>query len=138
MKNCRLSADLTITQYNDPRITTLGKFLRKYKIDELPQLINVLTGDMSIVGPRPELEEFVKIFKDDYKFILRRKPGITDYAAIEFRDEEEVLKKFKNVREGYVKEILPQKIPFYKEYVINPSMMKDLKIIYMTLRRIFT
>jgi len=111
-----------ITIGGDPRITKIGRFLRKTKLDELPQLINVLNGDMSIVGPRPEVEKYVEMFKDDYKVILQVKPGITDYATIEFRDEEDVLKKFQNPEDGYIKEVLPKKIELYKKYIKDKGL----------------
>jgi len=129
-----------ITKEDDPRITALGKFLRKFKIDELPQLINVLKGDMSLVGPRPEVEKYVNFFKKDYKEILKIKPGITDYATIYFKDEELILKKFAknndNIEEVYLKQILPQKIKFYKKYLQEISFFTDLKLIFLTIWKI--
>ncbi len=129
-----------ITKEDDPRITALGKFLRKFKIDELPQLINVLKGDMSLVGPRPEVEKYVNFFKKDYKEILKIKPGITDYATIYFKDEELILKKFaknnENIEEVYLKQILPQKIKFYKKYLQEISFFTDLKLIFLTIWKI--
>jgi len=129
-----------ITKEDDPRITALGKFLRKFKIDELPQLINVLKGDMSLVGPRPEVEKYVNFFKKDYKEILKIKPGITDYATIYFKDEELILKNFAknndNIEEVYLKQILPQKIKFYKKYLQEISFFTDLKLIFLTIWKI--
>ncbi|MEM2074334.1 MAG: sugar transferase [Nitrososphaeria archaeon] len=125
-----------VTQGNDPRITPLGRFLRKSKIDELPQLINVLKGEMSIVGPRPEVEKYVMMFKEEYKEILRVKPGITDYATIEFRDEEAILNQYRDVEEGYIKEILPRKIELYKKYISEIGFLTDIKLILKTLLRI--
>lgn len=125
-----------VTQGNDPRITPLGRFLRKSKIDELPQLINVLKGEMSIVGPRPEVEKYVMMFKEEYKEILRVKPGITDYATIEFRDEETILNQYRDVEEGYIKEILPRKIELYKKYISEIGFLTDIKLILKTLLRI--
>ncbi|MEF3254239.1 MAG: sugar transferase [Deferribacterales bacterium] len=125
-----------VTRDYDPRITKIGRFLRKTKLDELPQLFNVLMGDMSVVGPRPEVEKYVEAKKDDYKFIITIKPGITDYAAIEFTDEEEILAKYENIDEGYIKEILPKKIELYKRYIKEVSFMVDMKIIAMTLYKI--
>lgn len=124
---------LQITSAGDPRITKIGRFLRKTKIDELPQIINVLKGDMSFVGPRPEVSKYVEMFRDDYKNILKVKPGITDYAAIEFRDEERVLKKFKDPEDGYIKEVLPLKINLYKRYLNERSLFTDMKLIFLTL-----
>ncbi|MEM3112426.1 MAG: sugar transferase [Candidatus Anstonellales archaeon] len=125
-----------VTQGNDPRITPLGRFLRKTKIDELPQLINVLKGEMSIVGPRPEVEKYVMMFKDEYKEILRVKPGITDYATIEFIDEEAILNQYRDVEEGYIREVLPRKIELYKKYISEISFLTDIKLILKTLLRI--
>ena len=125
-----------ITSGGDPRITKIGRFLRMTKLDELPQLINVFNGDMSIVGPRPEVEKYVEMFKYDYKEILQVKPGITDYATIEFRDEEAVLKKFQNTEDGYIKEVLPRKIELYKRYIKEKGFFVDMKLIFLTLWKI--
>jgi lipopolysaccharide/colanic/teichoic acid biosynthesis glycosyltransferase len=122
-----------ITHKGDPRITPVGKFLRKYKLDEFPQLINVLMGDMSFVGPRPEVEKYVEKFREDYKYILSVKPGLTDFASLEYIDEEEILKKFSNIDESYVDEILPKKIELYKKYISEISFKTDQKIIFKTL-----
>lgn len=122
-----------VTKGDDPRITRVGKFLRKYKLDELPQLINVLKGEMSLVGPRPEVPKFVKLFEEDYKEILQVKPGITDYASLEFKDENELLKGVENPEEVYIKEILPKKIKFYKKYLKEISFTTDLKLILKTI-----
>jgi lipopolysaccharide/colanic/teichoic acid biosynthesis glycosyltransferase len=125
-----------ITVGEDPRITQSGGFLRLYKLDEFPQLINVFFGEMSLVGPRPEVPRYVDMFKDAYKTVLMVKPGITDYAAIEFRDEEEILRKYRNPEEGYIKEVLPRKIELYHKYLENISFWTDLKLILLTLRKI--
>ena len=122
-----------VTKGDDPRITRVGKFLRKYKLDELPQLINVLKGEMSLVGPRPEVPKFVKLFEEDYKEILQVKPGITDYASLEFKDENELLKGAENPEEVYIKEILSKKIEYYKKYLKDISFTTDLKIILKTI-----
>jgi len=128
----------SVTKEDDPRITKIGKFLRKYKLDELPQLINVLKGDMSLVGPRPEVEKYVKYYEEDFKEILSTvKPGITDYATLEFRNEEEILKDKDNVEETYIKEILPIKIRLYKKYLNEINLYTDLRLIIRTLWRIF-
>jgi lipopolysaccharide/colanic/teichoic acid biosynthesis glycosyltransferase len=122
-----------LTTKNDSRITRLGKILRKYKIDELPQLLNVLKGDMSIVGPRPELPEYVELFRDDYDEILKVKPGITDAASIKFRNESELLDDSENTEKTYVNQILPQKIELYQEYVKNRTLFSDLRLICLTI-----
>ncbi len=124
---------IRLTSNNDPRITRIGRMLRKFKIDELPQLINVLKGQMSFVGPRPELPEYVELFKKDYDYILRVKPGITDFASIEFRAESTLLKSPKDAKNVYINEILPQKIELYKKYVRERSFLLDLRLILLTL-----
>jgi len=128
----------SITARGDTRVTKVGDLIRKTKIDELPQLYNVLKGDMSFVGPRPEVSKYVELFREDYIEILKIKPGITDYATIEFRDEEDVLKKYANPEEGYIKEILPRKIELYKRYISETSFSTDIKLIFKTLLRIFS
>jgi len=126
----------SVTKGCDPRITTIGKFLRKTKLDELPQLLNVLKGDISIVGPRPEVEKYVQLFKDEYKPILSIRPGITDYATLEYRDEQEILNHYTDTETGYIEEILPAKIKLYEKYLGEISLMTDLKIIFKTLLRL--
>jgi len=125
---------LSITSKDDPRITSIGKFIRKTKIDELPQLLNVLKGEMSLVGPRPEVEKYVYIQEEAYRNILKVKPGITDLAAIEFRDEEEVLAQYEDKEEAYIKEIQPKKIALYNQYLKMISLKGDVKIILQTLK----
>jgi len=125
-----------ITVSEDHRITKIGKVLRHYKLDELPQLINVFKGEMSLVGPRPEVPRYVEMFKKEYDAVLRVKPGITDYAAIEFRDEENILKSYPDPEDGYCRDILPKKIQLYKKYLKNRNFFVDLKIIILTIRNI--
>lgn len=125
-----------VTKDSDPRITKIGKILRKTKLDELPQFINVLKGDMSIVGPRPEVEKYVNARKEDYKVILSIKPGITDYATILFRDEEDIMAKYENVEESYLNVVLPQKIALYKKYIDEISFRADIKIIAKTMLKV--
>tara|TARA_B100001113_G_C20970364_1_gene561513 strand:- start:156 stop:797 length:642 start_codon:yes stop_codon:yes gene_type:complete len=124
---------LLITTKNDPRITPIGKWLRKTKCDELPQLINVIKGDMALVGPRPEVKKYIDHFKKDYKKILSIKPGITDNAAITYINEESLLANSKIPEETYIKEILPQKIKLYLEYIHSITAKKDIHIIIQTL-----
>ncbi len=126
-----------VTKEDDPRITKIGRILRKYKIDELPQLINVIKGDMSLVGPRPEVEKYVEIFKEDYKEILKVKPGITDYASLEYKDENKLLKGSKNPEKIYIEKILPEKIKYYKRYIKDISFITDIKLIFKTIWGIF-
>ena len=125
---------LQITSGDDPRITNVGKFIRRTKIDELPQLINVIKGDMSLVGPRPEVKKYVDAKRDEYKKVLSVQPGITDLAAIEFRDEEKILKGVENKEKVYIDKILPQKIELYYEYINNINFVSDIKIILKTLK----
>ena len=123
-----------VTSKDDARITKVGKFIRSTKIDELPQLFNVLKGDMSIVGPRPELKKFVDAKKDEYKKVLSVKPGITDNAAIEFRDEEQIMSQYEDKEKAYIDKILPQKIKLYYSYIDNISFLNDIKLILKTLK----
>jgi len=118
------------------RITRVGKYLRKAKIDELPQLINVLKGEMSLVGPRPELKPFVQMFRGKYMKILTVKPGITDLASLEFRNEEEILRQAKNPEQEYIHKILPEKMRLALLYIERASLLFDLNLIVKTLFRI--
>jgi lipopolysaccharide/colanic/teichoic acid biosynthesis glycosyltransferase len=118
---------------NSSRITSLGRFLRRTKIDELPQLFNVLIGDMAIVGPRPEVKQWTEIYPEKWAIVHKVKPGITDNASILFRNEEEILAKSSNPTETYRNEILPKKLDLYIDYVNNQSLFGDLKIILRTI-----
>jgi lipopolysaccharide/colanic/teichoic acid biosynthesis glycosyltransferase len=126
----------TITKKSDKRITRVGRFLRKFKIDEMPQIINVLKGDMSVVGPRSDVEKYVKMFEEDFKEILKVRPGMAGYVIIRFRNEEEILEKYENLEEGYIKEVLPRKIALDKEYVKNISFWNDVKIFILTFLKV--
>ncbi len=123
----------SVTSGDDPRITKVGKIIRRTKIDELPQLLNVLKGDMSLVGPRPEVQKFVDIKKEDYKKVLSVKPGITDNAAIEYRDEEEIMNQYEDKEKAYIDIVLPEKIKLYNQYIDNISFLNDFKLILKTL-----
>jgi lipopolysaccharide/colanic/teichoic acid biosynthesis glycosyltransferase len=123
----------SITSKDDKRITKIGFFLRKYKIDEFPQLFNVLKGDISFVGPRPELQKFVEYYKNDYEEILKIKPGITDYAAIKFSNENDLIRDKENPEAFYVEKILPEKIKLYKKYLSEMNLINDVKIIFLTI-----
>ena len=126
-----------ITAGEDPRITKSGKFLRKYKIDELPQLIDVLLGHMSLVGPRPEVPEYMNLYPVDIRDkVLSVRPGITDLASIEMIDETRLLGNFNDAREAYIKIILPIKQRYYLEYVENRSFWLDLKIMFFTVKKV--
>lgn len=122
-----------ITVDRDPRITGIGRVMRKLKLDELPQLFNVLRGDMSFVGPRPEVQEYVDLFRDDYKTLLSVRPGITDPGSIAFRHEEDILAAAADPRLAYVAEVLPEKIRLSKVYVVNSSIWLDIQLIFQTL-----
>jgi len=123
-----------ITVGADSRITTVGSFLRKYKLDELPQLIDVFVGDMSLVGPRPEVPRYIDCYSDDEKHdVLSVKPGITDNASIEFRDENELLAGSKDPEAVYINEVLPKKIALYRKYVKERSFFGDVSIIFKTI-----
>ncbi|MEO8933450.1 MAG: sugar transferase, partial [Xanthomarina sp.] len=118
----------------DPRVTKTGYFLRKYKLDELPQLINVLIGNMSFVGPRPEVRKYVNYYSQEDLAILNVKPGITDYASIMYRNEAELLKEASNPEQFYIESIMPKKIELNKKYINNPGPFTDFKIIIKTLK----
>jgi lipopolysaccharide/colanic/teichoic acid biosynthesis glycosyltransferase len=120
----------------DPRITRFGYFLRKYKLDELPQLINVLIGDMSIVGPRPEVQKYILLYSEKQLKVLSVKPGITDYASIEFSDENEILGKASDPIRLYETEIMPKKLELNLKYIEEMSFLTDLKIIVRTVSKI--
>jgi len=126
-----------ITVGADPRITRVGHFLRRTKIDELPQLINVLKGEMSLVGPRPEVPRYVEMFRKDYEEILRVRPGITDTASLKYQDEAEILSRAGNAEEEYVQHILPEKVRLAKDYVRRSSIMYDLGLILRTAPKLF-
>jgi lipopolysaccharide/colanic/teichoic acid biosynthesis glycosyltransferase len=125
-----------ITFGADPRITRLGRLLRKTKIDEIPQLINVLKGEMSLVGPRPEVPRYVEMFRADYEEILRVRPGITDLASLKYRDEAALLGQAEDPEQEYVTRVLPEKISLAKQYVAHSSFCFDLTIIIRTMFRL--
>jgi lipopolysaccharide/colanic/teichoic acid biosynthesis glycosyltransferase len=123
-----------LTVYADSRITRVGMFLRRSKLDELPQLLNVLVGDMSIVGPRPEVAEFMKFYSPDQRaIILSMRPGLTDYAAILFRDESSLLDQNRDPVEVYRREIMPVKFACYERYSREIGVMNDLGIVFATI-----
>ena len=131
----KLGAAVTVD--GDPRITTIGRLMRKSKLDELPQLFNVLKGDMSLVGPRPEVPEYVHLFQRDYQELLSVRPGITDISSITYRYEEEILAAADDPREAYISEVLPAKIELGKSYIERSSVLFDLKLIFITAGRVF-
>ncbi|MCD6317498.1 sugar transferase [Candidatus Aerophobetes bacterium] len=122
---------LLITGADDPRLTRVGSFLRKIKIDEMPQLFNVLKGEMSIVGPRPEVLEYVKLYTNEQKRVLTVKPGMTDPATVYFRNEEKLLAKANDRESFYIKEIMPVKLRLYLQYIDNMSLTYDIKLIFL-------
>jgi lipopolysaccharide/colanic/teichoic acid biosynthesis glycosyltransferase len=121
----------------DNRITGSGYFLRKYKLDELPQLINVLMGDMSFVGPRPEVQKYVSLYNDDQRKVFTVKPGITDFASIEYSDENTILGNVSNPEEVYINTIMPEKLNLNLKYIREKNMFVDIKIILKTLFKVF-
>lgn len=123
---------------SDSRVTRLGYFLRRYKIDEFPQLLNVLFGDMSFVGPRPELRHYVNFYKNEDLLILSVRPGITGLASLEFRNEVELLKKAKNPEDYYITTIIPHKLSLNKTYIKNQSIIYDFKLIFKTIWHVLT
>ena len=125
-----------ITVGKDGRITKIGSFLRKYKLDEIPQLINVLIGDMSLVGPRPEVPKYVALYTDEQKEILKVRAGITDYASIEFSDENDLLALEEEPEKAYIEKIMPKKIELNKKYLSETSVLTDIKIILLTIKKI--
>lgn len=122
-----------ITVGNDSRITKIGAFLRKYKLDELPQLINVFKGDMSLVGPRPEVPRYVKLYNEEQRKVLDVKPGITDLASIRYRDENELLGTAENPDEFYINTIMPDKLALNVEYINKSNVFFDVYIIIQTI-----
>ena len=121
----------------DSRVTRIGYYLRKYKLDELPQLINVLVGDMSIVGPRPEVRKYVNLYTSDQLKVLSVKPGITDYASIEYSNENELLAQSDNPEKTYIEEVLPAKLDLNIKYIHTMNMGTDIQIIFRTIIKIW-
>jgi lipopolysaccharide/colanic/teichoic acid biosynthesis glycosyltransferase len=124
-----------VTVAGDKRVTKIGALLRKTKIDELPQLLNVLKGDMSLVGPRPEVKKYVDLFKAEYKKLLTIKPGITDPASIKYSEEERVLALSQSWEDEYIKKVLPEKIRLSMTYVEDHNIVTDVKLILRTIMR---
>jgi lipopolysaccharide/colanic/teichoic acid biosynthesis glycosyltransferase len=122
----------------DSRVTRIGYYLRKYKLDELPQLINVFVGDMSIVGPRPEVRKYVELYSQDQRMVLSVKPGITDYASIEYSNENELLAQSENPERTYIEEVLPAKLELNQKYLNEQGFLTDLKIIFQTIGKIIS
>jgi lipopolysaccharide/colanic/teichoic acid biosynthesis glycosyltransferase len=129
-------AGRAITVSGDPRVTRVGAILRRFKLDELPQLWNVVTGDMSIVGPRPEVRRYVERFPEQYRAILVVRPGLTDFASVTYRDEERILATFPDPEEAYCTVVLPQKLHLAERYVRSMSLATDVRLILATLQAI--
>jgi len=136
--NSRITHEKEITVDGDPRITKVGKWVRKLKFDELPQFINVLRGDMSIVGPRPEVPKYVNLYDENQLKVLSVKPGITDHASIQFFNESEILAKSKSPEQTYINDILPVKLRLNLDYIKKQSLFTDLGIILKTISKILT
>ena len=140
-RSMRIGADkgsLVTIGGRDPRITRSGYFIRKYKLDELPQLINVFIGDMSLVGPRPEVRHYVDYWTPEQMHVLDVRPGITDSASIKFRNENELMGQAENTEEYYINVIMQEKIKLYLEYVENASFLYDLRLIFKTFKVIIS
>lgn len=125
-----------ITVGNDSRITSIGRMLRKTKLDELPQLFNVIKGEMSLVGPRPEVPKYVELYTEEQKNILKVRAGITDYASIYFSNESELLGKAKDPDKYYIEKIMPYKIKLNQKYIENMGITTDIKIIFLTIFKV--
>lgn len=136
-KNADKQGKLTVGM-RDARITRTGYFIRKFKLDEFPQFINVIAGDMSIVGPRPEVKEYVDLYTEEQRQILNVRPGITDLASLEYFEENELLGKSDNPQKTYIEEIMPAKIELNKRYLANPTLGNDLKIMWKTFVKIIS
>jgi lipopolysaccharide/colanic/teichoic acid biosynthesis glycosyltransferase len=121
---------------SDNRITKVGYYIRKYKVDELPQLINVFVGDMSLVGPRPEVRKYVNMYNEQQRLVLSVKPGITDYASIEYSNENEILGKASEPEKVYINEIMPAKLDLNLKYIKDQGVLTDFKIIFKTIFKI--
>ena len=126
-----------VTKSGDPRVTQIGKLLRRYKLDELPQLFNVLLGDLSLVGARPESPRYVEMFRTSYDELLRDRPGITDPASLAFRNEEELLAGLGDLETAYVNEVLPRKLHLSLEYARRRTFLTDLGILFQTVYALF-
>lgn len=122
----------------DPRVTGLGYYLRKYKLDELPQLLNVFFGSMSLVGPRPEVRKYVDLYTPEQKKVLELRPGITDYASLEYFSENDLLARSNDPETTYIREVMPAKIKLNMKYIDEAGILTDLKIIFKTLAKIIS
>lgn len=121
---------------HDPRVTKIGYYLRKYKLDELPQLFNVLFGTMSLVGPRPEVRKYVDLYTNEQRNVLSVRPGITDFASLEFINENDLLAKSANPEQTYINEVMPAKLALNARYIAQQGVLTDFKIILNTIFKI--
>lgn len=135
--NAESKGQLTVGM-RDPRITRIGYYLRKSKLDELPQLFNVLFGNMSLVGPRPEVRKYVNYYTAEQLQVLTVRPGITDYASIRFMNENELLAKADHPEQYYIDHIMPEKLSLNMEYINNKNIFKDIGLIFKTLFKIIS
>ena len=131
------SDKVQITIGNDARVTPVGKFIRKFKIDEMPQLLNILKGEMSVVGPRPEVPKYVKMYSNQQLHVLDVLPGLTDYASIEYLDEQSVLGAAKDPEKTYIEDVMPAKLKLNLAYINDRSFWLDIKLIFRTIGKIF-
>jgi lipopolysaccharide/colanic/teichoic acid biosynthesis glycosyltransferase len=132
------SASLITVGMRDPRITRIGFFLRKYKLDEFPQFINVLVGDMSIVGPRPEVQKYVSLYNEQQQKVLTIRPGITDRASLEYFDENRLLGSSEDPEKTYIEEIMPAKLKINLQYVAKQSFVENIRIIAQTVKKVIS
>ncbi|MHC1706111.1 MAG: sugar transferase [Bacteroidales bacterium] len=130
------SGQLTIGT-KDPRITTVGYFLRRYKLDELPQLFNIVRGEMSIVGPRPEVPKYVSLYNPEQQKVLKLRPGLTDYASLEYINENEILANSPDPEKAYIEDIMPAKLKLNLKYIEDQSLAVDIRILFQTVKAIF-
>jgi len=128
--------ELQVTASGDSRITPVGKFLRRTKLDELPQLFNVLRGEMSLVGPRPEVPRYVRLYTEEQREVLAVRPGLTDWATLQYRNEEALLAGRENPEEFYIGEIMPEKLRLSREYLERATFFSDFGILWLTFLRI--
>lgn len=136
MRNDSDRSGLLTVGNKDPRITSSGYYLRKYKLDEIPQLYNVLKGEMSFVGPRPEVRKYVELYNKEQMKVLDVQPGITDLASVKYRNENELLAGSDEPEKLYTKEIMPDKLKINLEYISDRSLVKDIRIIIQTLKAV--
>lgn len=121
----------------DPRITEIGYVLRKYKIDELPQLLNVFFGQMSLVGPRPEVRKYVNLYSREQRNVLSVNPGLTDYSSIEYAEENEILGKADDPERVYIEKIMIEKLELNQKFIANPNLENYFNVIFLTLKKVF-